>query len=169
MSADQRRRAGRRHRRGHGLARARRRRGRAGPARARARAVPSRSCAGRRCPSCTTPASSSTRPPPRWCGWATSWTRPRRSRRRWTRRRACAYRAFSNPVVKVLAYSTGRGQRPATFLRAPPRPRTPGGSVVANGRAPRPDLRRPERPRRRRATPPGLPDVAGAATRGRRG
>jgi len=57
-----------------------------------------------------------------------------------------AYRAFSNPVVKILAYSTGVGSALRRLFGRHSAPGA-GGSVVANGRAPRPDLRRPEPPR----------------------
>ena len=59
-----------------------------------------------------------------------------------------AYRAFSNPVVKVLAYSTGVGQRAASLLRAPPgRGRR---TAVERRRGPGP----PTSPRRRRRADP---------------
>ena len=53
-----------------------------------------------------------------------------------------AYRAFSNPVVKILAYSTGRGQRPAPLLRSPPQGRRPdGGGRATDGPGPMPEAR----------------------------
>ena len=75
-----------------------------------------------------------------------------------------AYRAFSNPVVKILAYSTGVGSALRRFFgRRPASERGP--AVTANGHASRPDLPRPDAlrdathataaPRRRRRRPAG--------------
>jgi len=57
-----------------------------------------------------------------------------------------AYRAFSNPVVKILAYSTGVGSALRRFFGRHPAPGA-RSSVAANGHSSRPDLRRPEPPR----------------------
>jgi hypothetical protein len=48
-----------------------------------------------------------------------------------------AYRAFSNPVVKVLAYSTGLGSALRRFFGRRPAG-DPGRSASSNGHAPRP-------------------------------
>jgi hypothetical protein len=45
-----------------------------------------------------------------------------------------AYRAFSNPVVKILAYSTGVGSALRRFFGRPPKVE-PGRDVSGNGRA----------------------------------
>jgi hypothetical protein len=69
-----------------------------------------------------------------------------------------AYRAFSNPVVKVLAYSTGLGSALRRFFgRRPAAPRPPVAST--NGHAPRLE---PHRDEPRRGDPHPAP------TRGRR-
>jgi hypothetical protein len=53
-----------------------------------------------------------------------------------------AYRAFSNPVVKILAYSTGLGSALRRFFGR--RPASDGGPAAsANGHASRPEPRRP--------------------------
>jgi len=72
-----------------------------------------------------------------------------------------AYRAFSNPVVKILAYSTGLGSALRRFFgRRPAMSRAPAPST--NGHGPRPDGARrdghatsaPTRRRRRHAGTP---------------
>ncbi len=57
-----------------------------------------------------------------------------------------AYHAFSNPVVKILAYSTGLGSALRRFFGR--RPAHQGArSVSANGHASRPEPNRPDGPR----------------------
>jgi len=57
-----------------------------------------------------------------------------------------AYHAFSNPVVKILAYSTGLGSALRRFFGR--RPAHEGArSVSANGHVSRPELSRPDAPR----------------------
>jgi hypothetical protein len=51
-----------------------------------------------------------------------------------------AYRAFSNPVVKVLAYSTGLGSALRRFFGRRPAA-GPGRAVSTNGHGPAPDVR----------------------------
>ncbi len=57
-----------------------------------------------------------------------------------------AYRAFSNPVVKILAYSTGIGSALRRFFGRGPASEG-GPAAAANGHASRPDLRPPDAPR----------------------
>ena len=77
-----------------------------------------------------------------------------------------AYRAFSNPVVKVLAYSTGLGSAAATLLRAPSGRRTPARAATARtGRAELPGPAGARSPRRRGTVPP----ARGRRRRRRRG
>ena len=78
-----------------------------------------------------------------------------------------AYRAFSNPVVKFLAYSTGLGSALRRFFGRRPAG-DPGRSASSNGHAPRPVSPRATGHVAPGPVSPGSPGSTGSTARRRR-